>query len=69
VDAAEDAEHGPERWGDELPAELQQREQRLSKIRDARLEAHHAEEDRQKARSENDDGKRPRAAGVFPFSP
>jgi transposase len=36
VDAAEDAEYGKERRGDELPAELQRRESRLTRIREAR---------------------------------
>jgi transposase len=36
VDAAEDAEYGPDRRGDELPAELQRRESRLKRIREAK---------------------------------
>jgi len=35
ADAADDAEHGPDRRGDELPAELQRRESRLKRIREA----------------------------------
>src|SRR6202158_1830425 len=35
VDAAEDADYGADRRGDELPAELQRRESRLKKIRAA----------------------------------
>src|SRR5712691_10905028 len=35
TDAAEDAEYGPDRRGDELPAELQRRESRLKRIREA----------------------------------
>ena len=35
VDAAEDAEYGPDRRSDELPAELQRRESRLKRIREA----------------------------------
>jgi transposase len=35
VDAAEDAEYGRDRRGDELPAELQRRESRLKRIREA----------------------------------
>jgi transposase len=67
VDAAEDAECGPEARGDELPAELQRREQRLRKIQEAkaRLEARQAEEDRQKGRAEDDDRKSPRGGGRF----
>jgi len=36
ADAAEDAEYGTDRRGDELPAELQRRESRLKRIRDAK---------------------------------
>src|SRR5439155_25636589 len=36
VDAEEDERFGPDRRGDELPAELQRREQRLAKIREAK---------------------------------
>ena len=35
-DAAEDAEYGADRRGDELPAELQRRESRLARIREAK---------------------------------
>jgi transposase len=35
ADAAEDAEYGTDRRGDELPAELQRRESRLARIREA----------------------------------
>jgi transposase len=46
ADAAEDAEYGPDRRGDELPAELQRRESRLKRIREAKrvLEARAKEE-------------------------
>ena len=36
VDAAEDAAYGPDRCGDELPADLQRRESRLKRIREAK---------------------------------
>ena len=36
TDAAEDAEYGADRRGDELPAELQRRESRLERIREAK---------------------------------
>ena len=36
ADAAEDAEYGADRRGDELPAELQRRESRLKRIREAK---------------------------------
>lgn len=68
VDAEEDAEHGAEVRGDELPKELQRREERLLKIQEAkaRLEARQAEADRAKGRSEDDGRKGPR--GGKPFS-
>jgi transposase len=66
-DAAEDAVHGPEVRGDELPAELQRREERLAKIAaaKARLEARQAAEDRQKGRTPNDGRK---SRGTKPFA-
>ena len=66
TDAAEDAEHGPDMRGDELPAELQRREERLAKIAaaKARLEARQAEEDRQKGRTP-DDGRTSRGSRPF----
>ena len=48
ADAAEDAHYGVERRGDELPAELQRRETRLKKIR----EAQRALEERARQRAE-----------------
>jgi hypothetical protein len=46
TDAAEDAEYGADQRGDELPAELQRRESRLKRIREAKrvLEARAKEE-------------------------
>jgi transposase len=67
TDAAEDAEYGPDVRGDELPVELQRREQRLAAIAaaKARLEARQAAEDRQKGRTP-DDGRKSR--GHKPFA-
>jgi transposase len=67
VDAAEDAEHGAEVRGDELPAELQRREERLAMIAaaKARLEARQAAEDRKKGRTP-EDGRKGR--GHKPFA-
>jgi transposase len=67
TDAAEDAAHGPDVRGDELPAELQRREQRLAAIAaaKARLEARQADEDRQKGRTP-EDGRKGR--GTKPFA-
>lgn len=67
VDAAEDLTHGPDQRGDELPAELQRREQRLATIAaaKARVEARQADEDRRKGRTP-DDGRR--GGGTKPFA-
>jgi transposase len=56
-DAREDAEYGPDHRGDELPEELQRRESRLQKIREARqrLEQRQKEQDLKAGRSEGDD--------------
>ena len=56
TDAAEDELYGPDKSGDELPPELQRREQRLEKIRAAKasLEAEQAEKDKQKGRRPGD---------------
>jgi len=66
VDAAEDAEHGPDVRGDDLPAELQRREQRLATIAaaKARVEARQAEEDRKQGRTP-DDGRKGRGSTPF----
>jgi transposase len=56
VDAAEDAEHGVGRRGDELPEELQRAEDRLKRIRDAKaaLEAE-AKQRQEQERAAKDD--------------
>ncbi len=65
TDAAEDQLHGPDKSGDEWPPELQRREQRREKIREAKqaLEQEQAAADRAKGRSPGDDrvagGERP----------
>ena len=66
-DGAEDALYGPENSGDELPEELQRREQRLAKIKAAkqRLERRQEEEDRAQGRQEGDDRKSPRGGRNF----
>ena len=59
VDAAEDAEHGVGRRGDELPEELQRTEGRLKKIREAKAaletEAKQCKEEEQAAKDNDDD--------------
>lgn len=67
LDASEDAAHGPDVRGDDLPAELQRREDRLAMIAAARarLEARQAEADREQGRTP-DDGRKGR--GHKPFA-
>lgn len=67
VDAAEDAVHGPDVRGDELPAELQRRATRLATIQaaKARLEERQADADREQGRRP-DDGRKGR--GTKPFA-
>jgi transposase/IS5 family transposase len=68
TDRKEDQEYGSENRGDEVPEELQRRESRLKKIREAkkRLEERQAEEDRQKGRHKGDQG-RPNGKKGQPF--
>ncbi len=68
ADEAEDALHGPDKRGDELPEELARRESRLARIQEAKkaletqaLEAARAEEQRRDAKDEER-----RAAGETP---
>src|SRR2546425_492945 len=66
-DAAENAAHGPDVRGDELPAEVQRREERLATIAaaKARLEARQTDADREKGRTP-DDGRK--GKGRKPFA-
>jgi transposase len=73
VDAEEDARFGPDRRGDELPAELQRREDRLATIREAKqaLEAEAAEAETARRAELEAQGKKPRTPkdGRDPFAP
>jgi transposase len=73
VDAAEDVRCGPDSRGDELPAELQRREQRLARIREAKqaLEAEAAEREAARRAELEQEGKKPRRPpnGRDPFKP
>ena len=68
IDREEDQEYGSDKRGDEVPEELQRRESRLKKIREAkkRLEERQADEDRAKGRYEGDGG-RPNGKKGQPF--
>ena len=73
VDAEEDERYGPDRRGDELPEELQRREQRLARIREAKrtLEAEAAEREAARRAELEKQGKKPRRPphGRDPFAP
>jgi hypothetical protein len=73
VDAQEDERFGPDSRGDELPAELQRREQRLVKIREAKLalEAEAVKRERARRAELAEQGKKPRRPpdGRDPFKP
>ena len=73
VDAEEDERYGPDLRGDELPAELQRREQRLAAIRGAKqaLEAEAAEREAARRGELESEGKKPRRPpnGRDPFKP
>jgi len=73
VDAAEDERYGPDRRGDELPAELQRRERRLARIREAKqaLEAEVAARESARRAELEAKGKKPRRPprGRDPFKP
>jgi transposase len=73
TDAEEDERFGPDRRGDELPDELQRREQRLERIREAKqaLEVEAAERERARRAELAAQGKQPRAPrdGRDPFAP
>lgn len=73
VDSDEDQRFGPDRRGDDLPAELQRREQRLARIREAKqaLEAEARERETARRAEMQADGKTPRrpSNGRDPFAP
>jgi len=73
VDAEEDERFGADRRGDELPEELQRREQRLQRIREAKqaLEAEAAEREAARRAELEAQGKTPRRPprGRDPFKP
>ncbi len=73
VDAEEDERYGPDRRGDELPEELQRREQRLARIREAKqaLEAEAAEREAARRVELEAQGKKPRRPpkGRDPYAP
>src|SRR5450759_1779906 len=73
LDAEEDERFGPDRRGDELPEDLQRREGRLERIREAKqaLEAESAEREAARRAELRAQGKEPRAPreGRDPYAP
>lgn len=73
VDTEEDERFGPDCRGDELPVELQRREQRLAKIREAKAALEEQARERERARRVElqRQGKKPRRPrdGRDPFAP
>jgi transposase len=73
TDAAEDEQHGPDRRGDELPAELARRETRLAAIREAMAaledQAREAEQQRRAEMAEQGRASRAPRDGRDPFAP
>src|SRR5919201_4968991 len=73
VDAEEDERYGPDRRGDQLPVELQRREQRLARIREAKqaLEAEAPTAETAPPAALEGQGKTPRGTrdGRDPFAP
>lgn len=71
IDAAEDAEYGPDRRGDELPAELGRREERLRRIREAKRaleERARAEAEAEGKDEEEQEKVKPEATAQYNFS-
>ncbi len=71
VDAAEDARYGPEKTGQELPAELQRRQTRLEKIRQAQKALQQRARDKAAAQDQSADDVRkakPRDKDQYNFS-
>jgi transposase len=68
ADAEDDAEFGPDRRGDELPAELQRRESRLKRIRDAKRALEARAKDEAAAAGQPVDSAKPEAKMQYNFT-
>src|SRR5882672_10608186 len=68
ADAAEDAEYGTDRRGDELPAELQRRESRLQRIREAKRALEARAKDEAAAAGEPDASAKPDSKAQYNFT-
>jgi transposase len=68
ADAAEDAEYGSDRRGDELPAELQRRESRLKRIREAKRALEARAKDEAAAAGQPSDAAKPDPKAQYNFT-
>jgi transposase len=68
ADAAEDAEYGSDRRGDELPAELQRRESRLKRIREAKQVLEKRAKDEAVAAGQPSDSAKPDPKAQYNFT-
>src|SRR2546428_3984304 len=68
ADAAEDTEYGADRRGDELPAELQRREGRLARIREAKRVLEARAKDAAAAAGDPSDTAKPDAKAQYNFT-
>ena len=68
ADTAEDAEYGPDRRGDELPVELQRRESRLQRSREAKRALEARAKDEAEAAGEPDAALKPDAKTQYNFT-
>jgi len=68
ADAAEDAEYGTDRRGDELPAELQRRESRLKRIREAKRALEARAKDEAAATGQPAESAKPDAKAQYNFT-
>jgi transposase len=68
VDAAEDAEYGTDRRGDELPAELQRRDSRLKRIREAKRALETRAKDEATAKGEPAESAKPDPKAQYNFT-
>jgi transposase len=68
ADAAEDAEYGRDRRGDELPAELQRRESRVKRIREAKRALEARAKDEAAAAGKPDESAKPAPKAQYNFT-
>jgi transposase len=68
TDAEEDARYGPDRRGDELPAELARRETRLQRIREAKRALEERAREQAKSKDEPEEKAKPEAKRQYNFT-